>query len=105
MTDPSGLVDFTEEAINVVTQNLKKLGSSVSKVALENRVDAWVLSSSQCVRAAVQNVEDRLGRLGKKFTSRAEMTLWTEHRPGLDGSTHLKAKEATHYQSLIDVLS
>ena len=47
------------------------LGNKVSKVTLENGVDAWAFSSSQYVQSAVKNVKDYLQRNGKSLPKRA----------------------------------
>ena len=80
------------------------LGGSVRKVTLDNGVDAWAFSSSQYVKAAVQNVEDRLKKLGLKLPGKAETPLRTDYRPELDVTAELGAQEATYYQSIIGVL-
>ena len=72
-------------------------GGSVIKVTLDNRVDAWAYSSSQCLKAAVKNVEDRLKNLGMKFPGRAETPIRVDYRPELDVADYLGAQEVTHY--------
>ena len=80
------------------------LGSSVRKVTLDNGVEDWVFSPSQCVKAEVKNVEDRLEKLGMKLLAKAETPLRTDYRPGLDVTAELGPQEATYYQSIIGVL-
>ena len=43
------------------------LGGSVMNATLDNGVDAWAFSSSQCVKATVQNAEDRLKKLDQRL--------------------------------------
>ena len=80
------------------------LGGSVRKVELEGGVEAWAFSSSQYVRAAVKNVEDRLRQMGQKLPSRAETPIQADYRPELDVSPELGPRDAAYYQSLIGVL-
>ena len=74
------------------------------KVELENETEAWSFSFSQCVQAAVKNVEHCLKERGKQLPARAETSLRTVHRPELNTSPELNATESAHYQSLIEVL-
>ena len=60
------------------------LSSSMKKVELENGVCAWVFIPKQCVKEAVQKVEDCLQKLYQKLRRRAEITLRTKHRPELE---------------------
>lgn len=66
------------------------LSSSISKVTLDNGVDDWVLSSSQYVKAIVQNVEDCLMKLVKKLPGRTETPLRADYRHELDVSAELR---------------
>ena len=43
------------------------LGNNVSKVTLENVVDAWALSSFQYVQLAIENVESSLKKCAKSL--------------------------------------
>jgi hypothetical protein len=63
------------------------LGGHLSLVELDNGVKAWALSSSQYVRAAVQNVEDCIAKDETKrwkLSNKAETPLCTSYRPELD---------------------
>ena len=80
------------------------LGNKVSKVTLESGVDAWSLSSSQYVQAAIQNVEDYLKTKGECLPTRAKSPFSTGYRPEIDVSPELDASDAAYYQSLIGIL-
>ena len=80
------------------------LGNKVSKVTLDNGVDAWSLSSSQYVQAAVQNVETHLKASGESLPIRAKSPFSTGYRPEIDVSPELDATDAAYYQSLIGIL-
>ena len=80
------------------------LGGSVRKVTLDNGVEPWAFSSSQCVKAAVKSVEDRLEKLRIKFPGKEETPLRTDYMPELDVTAELRAQEATYYQSIIGIL-
>ena len=80
------------------------LGGSIIKETLNNGVEAWAFSSSQHVKSTVKNVEDRLEKLGMKFSGKTETPLRTDYRPELDGTTELGAQDSTYYQSIIGFL-
>ena len=83
------------------------LGGRLSKVQLENGVNAWAFSSSQYAQAAVKNVEEYLAKEENKhwkLPSKAETPMTTSYRPELDISRELNPTEAAYYQSLIGVL-
>jgi hypothetical protein len=81
------------------------LGGHLSLVELDNGVKAWAFTSSQYVRAAVQNVEDFIAKDENKrwkLPNKAETPLCTAYRPELDVT--LSPQEAAYYQSLIGIL-
>ena len=80
------------------------LGGKMRKVELKNEAEAWSFSSSQCVQAAVENVETHLKKRGKRLPARAETPLRTVCRPELNTSPELDASESAYFQSLIEVL-
>jgi hypothetical protein len=83
------------------------LGGHLSLVELDNGVQAWAFSSSQYVRAAVQNVEDFIAKDETKrwkLSNKAETPLRTSYRPELDVTPELSPQEAVYYQSLIGIL-
>ena len=60
------------------------LGNKVSKVTLDNDVDAWSFSSSQYVKNAVVNVEAYLCKLGKSLPRKVTAPLTMDYRPEID---------------------
>ena len=80
------------------------LGNKVSKVTLDNDVEAWSLSSSQYVQNAVENVEKQLKKDGKCLPKRANSPLSSNYRPELDISPELDPARASLYQSYIGIL-
>ena len=80
------------------------LGNKVSKVTLQNGVDAWSFSSSQYVQAAVSNVEKYLKSIGKSLPVKANAPFTSGYRPELDITNELDTKDAAYYQSLIGIL-
>ena len=83
------------------------LGGHLRLVELDNGVKAWAYSSSQYVRAAVQNVKDFIAKDETKrwrLPCKAETPLCTSYRPELDVTNELSPREAAYYQSLIGVL-
>ena len=80
------------------------LGNKVSKVTLENGVDAWAFSSSQYVQAAVTNVKKYLESQGLKLPNKAIAPFTTNYRPEIDISPELNSTNAAYFQSLIGIL-
>ena len=80
------------------------LGGKVSKVVVENGVEALSFSSSQYVQAAVSNVGKYFAKKGEKLLSSAKAPLSSSYRPETDISEELKGAEASYYQSLIGIL-
>lgn len=80
------------------------LGNKVSKVTLENGVDAWSFSSSQYVQSAVTNVENYLKSQNKSLPSKCKSPFSREYRPEIDVTPELNPQEASYYQSLIGIL-
>ena len=80
------------------------LGNKVSKVTLDNGVDAWSFSSSQYVQNAVANVETYLRKLGKSLPRKATAPFTTGYRPEIDTTAELDPIEAAYYQSLIGII-
>ena len=80
------------------------LGNKVSKVTLDNGVEAWAFSSSQYVQNAVGNVEKYLRKIGKLLLKRAKTPLSSNYRPETDVTPELEPAKASYYQSLIGIL-
>ena len=80
------------------------LGNKVSKVTMENGVEAWAFSSGQYVQSAVSNVEDYLKARGLKFPAKAPAPFATGYRPEIDITEQLSPTDAAYYQSLVGVL-
>ena len=80
------------------------LGNKVSKVTLDNGVDAWSFSSSQYVQNAVKNVEEYLRKKGKSLPAKASSPLSNNYRPEVDVTCELDSLDASYYQSLIGIL-
>ena len=77
------------------------LGATVAKKSL-NGLTCWTMSSVAYIKAAVANVEEKLGRpLSPK---RGVIPLPTLYRPELEDSIELEPQEITYYQELIGIL-
>jgi hypothetical protein len=73
------------------------LGGHLSLVELDNGVKVWAFSSSQYMRAAVQNVEDFIAKDETnrwKLPNKAETLFCTSYRPELDITSKLSPQEA-----------
>ena len=80
------------------------LGGKVSEVTLSNGQRAYSFSSSQYVKAAVDNVEKYLKEKGMKLPCRVMTPLSSNYRPEVDVSEELNAEDSAYYQSLIGIL-
>lgn len=80
------------------------LGGKLSKVTLDNGIEAWSFSSSQYVQAAVDNVETHLKRSDRTLKAKATAPMTSNYRPETDVTPELGASEASYYMSLIGVL-
>ena len=80
------------------------LGGKVSQVVMDNGARAYSFSSSQYVKAAVDNVEKYLAGKHMKLPCRANTPLSSNYRPEVDISEELSPEDAAYYQSLIGVL-
>ena len=80
------------------------LSGKVNKVVMNNGVEAWSFSSSQCIQAAVDNVEAYLKEKGVKPISKAETALSSNYQPELDVMEELYLVDTAYYQSLIGIL-
>lgn len=80
------------------------LGAKLSKVTLENGVEAHAFSMSQYAQEAVKNVEEKLRKEGKTLVKGADSPLSPDYSPEVDISNELEPGEAAYYQSLIGVL-
>ena len=80
------------------------LGGKMSRVTMANGASAWAFSSSQYVRAAVENVEKYCKENDVKMPARAETPLTSNYRPEIDTTRELSPTDAAYYQSLIGIL-
>ena len=80
------------------------LGNKVSKVTLENNVQAWSFSSCQYVRESISNVEKYLSEKNEKLPKRCITPLKKDYRPETDISPELQTSDAAYYQSLVGIL-
>ena len=79
------------------------LGGKVSQVALENCLKFWSFNSSQCVRAAVKNVEDYRLRSDIGPLLKAKSPCSYDYRPEADVSPELTSTKASYLKSLIGI--
>ena len=80
------------------------LGNKVSKVTVENGLDAWAFSSSQYVQATAVNVERYLSKRGYMLPKRTYTPFMTNYRPEIHISPNLNSTDAAYYQSVIFIL-
>ena len=80
------------------------LGNKVSKIELSTGQQCWSFSSSQYVKAAVNNVQQYLTQQGLSLPKRASSPLTPGYRPELDTTQELDPTQASYYMSLIGIL-
>jgi hypothetical protein len=79
------------------------LGATLKNTTI-NGIQCWTMSSEQYVKTAVQNVEDKLAKAGKKLPTRCSTPIMHGYRPEIDTSVELNAEGTQYYQELIGVL-
>lgn len=79
------------------------LGAQINQKVI-NGVECWAMSSEQYVKAAIANVETKLGEAGQRLPSRCPTPMQANYRPELDVTAELKIKEVRYFQELIGVL-
>ena len=80
------------------------LGNKVTKLELSSGQQCWSFSSSQYVKAAVNNVQQYLTQRGLSLPKRASSPLTPGYRPELDTTPELDATQASYYMSLVGIL-
>ena len=80
------------------------LGGKVKKIQLPNGVEAWSLSMSQYVEAAINNLEKNIKSIGMKLPSHTKLPMDKSFEAALDKSEFLDDEMSNYYQSLIGVL-
>ena len=80
------------------------LGAKIKKTRLQNGVEAWGMSSSKYIQAAVENVKDYLKPKGKQLPSKAATPMKSGYQPEMDTSDELDHEEASYFQSQIGIL-
>ena len=71
---------------------------------MANSQKCWEFGSTQYVRAAVDNVEEYLGKKGQKIPAKALTPLSIKYRPEVDISEELGEDKGSYYHSMIYVL-
>ena len=80
------------------------LGASLEKVETPNGTKCWSMSPDKYVSVAVENVENKLKRQGKKLPTRCVTPTTYKYRPEEDESEELDAESVTYFQEMIGVL-
>ena len=82
------------------------LGAKLRKITLANGVEAWAMSSSKYVNAAVTNFVSHLKSRGQEhmMPKRAATPFKGGNQPELDVSEELNAEDVTYFQSQIAIL-
>ena len=68
---------------------LQYLGGKLRQVTMSNSQKCWAFGSTQYVRAAVDNVEEYLGKKGQKLPAKEPTPLSSKYRPEVDISEEL----------------
>ena len=79
------------------------LGAKLEKKRLNSR-DVWTMSSTDYVKAAIDNVEEQLKKKGKKLATKAPTPMTTNYYPEMDTSPELDSSGITTFQELIGIL-
>eukprot|EP00957_Ditylum_brightwellii_P137612 10491078-Ditylum_brightwellii.AAC.1 len=79
------------------------LGGKMHEVTLEDDVCAWAFGSSQYAKAAVENIEGYLKKIGSKLPTKAETPIQTSCCPELDVLDESDTRDAAYFQSLVRI--
>ena len=79
------------------------LGARLEKKQLNDK-EMWTMSSTDYLKAAVKNVEERLAKKGMKLRSKIEVPMPQGYHPEIDASDELNSDGVTMYQELIGML-
>ena len=86
---------------NKIEEPSTYLGATVEKKQM-NGYTCWTMSSTAYIKAAIANVEEKLGR--PLQTKRGVIPISTQYRPELEDSHELEGPDITYYQELIGIL-
>ena len=79
------------------------LGASLKRKKLNGK-SIWTMSSMDYLKAAIDNVEERLHKRGERLPARATTPMTQSYRPETDDSEELDADGVTLFQELIGIL-
>jgi hypothetical protein len=79
------------------------LGAKLAKKELNGK-DVWTMTSVEYVKAAVDSVEEKLAKEGRKLPSKAKTPTSTSVAPELDDSPELDAEGTQYYQEMMGML-
>ena len=79
------------------------LGARLAKKDL-NGNQVWTMTSTDYVKAAVENLENKLREQGMKLPSRAITPIAQSYVPELDSSPELNSEDTTSFQEMIGIL-
>ena len=79
------------------------LGAQLDTTTIDG-YDGWTMSSQKYVKAAIDNVEEVLGRTNQRLPTKCGTPLRSGYRPELDTSQDVKQDGLQRYQELIGML-
>ena len=79
------------------------LGAQLDTMTIDG-LDGWTMSSQKYVKAAIDNMEEVLGRTNQRLPAKCGTPLKSGYRPELDTSRELKQDGLQRYQELIGML-
>ena len=79
------------------------LGARLEKKKLNGRY-VWSMSSTDYVKAAINNLEETLKKKNKKLPNKCETPMTSNYSPELDGTPELDSDGVTRFQELIGIL-
>ena len=79
------------------------LGAQLDTMTVDG-FDRWTMSSQKYVKAAIDNVEEVLGRTDQRLPTKCGTPLKSGYQPELDTSQELKQNDLQRYQELIGML-
>ena len=88
---------------NKIVRPKEYLGAQLDTMTIDG-FDGWTMSSQKYVKAAIDNVEEVLGRTNQRLPTKCGTQLKSGYQPELDTSQVLKHDGLQRYQELIGML-
>ncbi len=105
--EPRATMEGTQSTFRLKDDRIERpetyLGAQLSQKVIGG-VECWTMTSQQYVKAAIANVEAKLGKSRQRLPSRCVTPMQANYRPELDVTSKMKIEGIRYCQELIGVL-